>query len=68
MFLSNDRLAESEAAVCCDPDFTLNKEMWDIYVPSDPCVMDKFEGGLGILKSEKKKLRTVVMNGSGNDC
>jgi transaldolase len=54
--------AKEEAAVCCDPDFTLTKETWDLYIPSDPCVMDKFEEGLRMFKSDTEKIRSIFMD------
>lgn len=53
--------ADKDAAVCRDPDFRLNRETWDMYIPSDPCVMDKFEDGLRLFKTETEKLRTLLM-------
>ena len=46
---------KEEASVCRDPNFTLNKETWDLYIPSDPCVMDKFEEGLRMFKKIPKR-------------
>jgi transaldolase len=53
--------AKEEASVCCDPDFTVTQEAWDMYIPSDPCVMEKFEDGLRRFKSDTEKLRSIFM-------
>lgn len=54
--------ATQDGVVCCDPDFKLNRETWDMYIPSDPCVMEKFEDGLRLFKVETEKLREIVMD------
>lgn len=53
--------AESDAATCLDPDFTLTKETWDQYWAVDTCGQDKLKEGIDAFTAETEKLRDIMI-------
>jgi transaldolase len=54
--------ATLDAAVCCDPDFTLDEETYKMYWETDSCGKDKLKEGIDAFTKNTIELREILFN------
>eukprot|EP00529_Nitzschia_sp_RCC80_P021785 CAMPEP_0113517856 /NCGR_PEP_ID=MMETSP0014_2-20120614/42502_1 /TAXON_ID=2857 /ORGANISM="Nitzschia sp." /LENGTH=386 /DNA_ID=CAMNT_0000415121 /DNA_START=106 /DNA_END=1266 /DNA_ORIENTATION=+ /assembly_acc=CAM_ASM_000159 len=54
--------ATKDAAVCCDPDFTLDEETYKQYWETDICGKDKLQEGIDAFTKSTVELREILFN------
>jgi len=57
--------AESDAAVCCDPDFVLDTDTYKAYWSTDICGIDKLGEGIDAFTKSTAELREVLISKFG---
>ena len=54
--------ATKDAAICCDPDFTLDEETYKQYWETDICGKDKLQEGIDAFTKSTVELREILFN------
>lgn len=52
----------TDAAICCDPDFTLDEETYKAYWETDTCGRDKLDEGMEAFTKSTVELREILFN------